>query len=302
MSPAEDPLPFAGLTGWESDDLEEALAAYLSTADASAGPLPWQSTPSARAFFESAFQPVLISGQAFYTGYYEPELAGSLQRTERFRFPLHAPPPDLREDEVWHDRAAIEAGDLLAGREIVWLDDPLEAFLAQVQGSVRIRLMDGRIVRLGFEAKNNQPYRSIGQELILRGEGTDGRISVDQIRAWARRNPGALGALLRINPSYVFFRALDLPAETGPLTTMQKPAVPMRTLAVDPAHVPLGTPVWIEAEGFRRLMVAQDTGGAIKGAGRGDIYVGSGAEAGRVAGSMQLVGRMVALRPKAERG
>jgi len=302
MSQPESPLGFAGLIGWDDDDLDEALAAYVSTVHSAETALPEPANGSARGFFESAFQPVLISDAALYTGYYEPELPGSLLRTERFCFPLHSPPADLREGEVWHDRATIETGKLLAGREIVWVDDRLEAFLAQVQGSVRISLAEGGVLRLGFAAKNNHPYRSIGQELIRRGEGTDGRISVDQIRQWARHNPEALGDLLRHNPSYVFFRKLDLPAETGPLTTMQRPAVPLRTLAVDPAHVPLGSPVWVEAEGVRRLMVAQDTGGAIKGAGRGDIYVGSGPDAGRIAGSMQLRGRMVALFPKAERG
>lgn len=300
MSPPENPLGFAGLIGWETDDLEKALTAYVSTVSADRRGLPLPGMGSARSFFENAFQPVLISDAAFYTGYYEPELPGSLQRTERFCVPLHAPPANLSEGEVWYDREAIETGNLLAGHEIVWLDDRLEAFLAQVQGSVRIRLADGGVVRLSFAAKNNHPYCSIGQELIRRGEGVDGRISVDQIRLWARRNPDALGNLLHLNPSYVFFRKLDLPAEAGPLTTMQRPAVPLRTLAVDPAYVPLGTPVWVEAEGIRRLMVAQDTGGAIKGAGRGDIYVGSGPEAGRIAGSMQLRGRMVALLPKAE--
>jgi membrane-bound lytic murein transglycosylase A len=169
--------------------------------------------------------------------------------------------------------------------------------MAQVQGSVRVRLPQGAVLRLGFAGKNGHPYRSIGQELVRRGEVTPERICAGAIRDWCAAHPGSVTELLRHNSSFVFFHALDLSPEAGPLGAMGRPVTPLRSLAVDPLHHPLGSPVWVSAPGIARLMVAQDIGSAIKGPQRGDIYCGSGDAAGEMAGPMQLSGELVTLLP-----
>ena len=177
----------------------------------------------------------------------------------------------------------------------------MEAFFLQIQGSGRIRMPDGTVMRLGFAAKNNHPYRSIGAELVRRGTMQAHEVSAQRIKAWVRANPGQGQQLLRHNPSFVFFRKLtDLPAERGPVGAMGRSVTALRSLAVDPQHVPLGAPVWIEKEGqapLRRLMIAQDTGTAIRGAQRADIFYGTGAEAGEAAGRIRDAGRMITLLP-----
>lgn len=286
----------AALTGWAADDHAAALRAYAATVDL-LGPEWPRPTGPARDFFAKCFRVGPASEDALLTGYYEPELRGTTRPDETNRFALYGTPPDIDPTLPWHDRAEIEAGDLLAGRELVWLDSPLEAFLAQVQGSVRVRLPDGGILRLGFAAKNGQPYSSIGKELIRRGALAEDDASVDSIRDWAARHSAEVPGLLRINRSFVFFRLLDLDPAQGPLGTMQRPVTPGRTLAVDPRHIPLGAPVWVEWQGAARLMVAQDTGSAITGPARGDIFFGSGPEAGRLAGNLKSSGRMTPLLP-----
>jgi len=307
-------LDFAALDGWQADDLRPALSAFRVTCNDIDGP-GWQpvcaaaarvpDTPeAARAFFEVLFRPVLIgTPPALFTGYYEPELPGSPVRTPRFAWPIYAKPPELTEGSVWHPRAEIEARGLLRGRglEIAWLDDPVEVFFLMVQGSGRIRMPDGSVLRVGYAAKNGQPYRSIGQELVRRGTHTLDQVSAQEIKAWVRQNPAAGAALLDHNPSYVFFRRLpSLSHDAGPIGAMGRSVTPWRTIAVDPAFVPLGAPVWVEADGatkVRRLMIAQDTGSAIKGAQRADIYTGSGQAAGEIAGTMKDGGRMLVLLP-----
>lgn len=285
------------LSGWAKDDLDAALAAYRVTQDLLPEGWPRAGDDAARHFFESAFRIALPGSEGLLTGYYEPELDGRLSPDARFRFALYGPPCDLPATALWFSRAEIEDGNLLAGRELVWLESRLEAFLAQVQGSVRVRLADGRRLRLGFAGKNGHPYASIGKELIRRGELDAENASVAAIRDWAARNPGLLPGLLRTNASFVFFRHLDLPPESGPLGTLGRPVTALRSIAVDPDHVPLGAPVWVEWQGQGRLMIAQDTGSAIKGAGRGDIFLGSGAEAGQAAGALKAPGRMTVLLP-----
>lgn len=306
-------LTFADLDGWAQDDHGAALATFRDTCSLLNDP-DWapicrlaadagDSAAAARSFFELLFRPVLIGDPpALFTGYYEPELNGSLVRTPRFAWPVYGRPPDLAEGALYHSRAEIERGALRGrGLEIAWLDDPVEAYFLQVQGSGRIRLPDGRVLRLGFAAKNGHPYRSIGQELLRRGTHTLDQLSAQEIRSWVRRNPGAGADLLHTNPSFVFFRRLpDLPPDRGPIGAMGRSITAMRSIAVDPAHVPLGAPVWIEKDGaapLRRLMVAQDTGGAIKGAQRADIFYGTGDAAGDAAGTVKDGGRMVVLLP-----
>ena len=187
------------------------------------------------------------------------------------------------------------------GLEIVWVDDPVEKFFLQIQGSGRVTLPDGRKIRVGYGGANGHEYRSVGAELVRRGIYQAHQVSAQVIKNWVRRNPVAGQELLWHNPSYVFFRRIDsVPAHMGPLGAMNRSVTAGRTVAVDPAYVPLGAPVWIEKEGagpMRRLMIAQDTGSAIKGAQRADIFVGTGDEAGRTAGRLRDPGRMVVLLP-----
>lgn len=306
-------VDFETLDGWREDDHRAALAVFRDTCALLQGP-EWQplcrlaadvgdTGGEARSFFEILFKPVLIgTPPALFTGYYEPELQGSLTRTGRFAYPIYKRPPELRDGVQFLSRAQIEAG-ALAGRslEIAWLDDPVEAYFLQIQGSGRIVLPGGKVLRVGYAGRNGHAYRSIGQELIRRGTHTFAQLSAQEIKSWVRRNPVAGAEVLDTNPSYVFFRRLpDLPPEKGPIGAMGRSITGMRSIAVDPSYVPLGAPVWIEKDGhdpLRRLMVAQDTGGAIKGAQRADIFFGTGRAAGEAAGTVKDGGRMLVLMP-----
>jgi membrane-bound lytic murein transglycosylase A len=258
---------------------------------------------SARAFFELMFKPVQIgSPPALFTGYYEPELRGSASRTPNFSYPIYARPPELRDGQVYHDRAAIEGGALRGrGLEIAWLEDPVEVFFLHIQGSGRIRMTDGRVIRVGYAGRNGHAYRSVGKEMVARGTMTADQVSAQGIKSFVRNNPSSGNALLNVNPSYIFFRKIgDLPADKGPIGAMGRSITALRSVAIDPAYTPLGAPVWIEKDGdnpIRSLMVAQDTGGAIKGAQRADIFFGTGAQAGDDAGTVKDGGRMIVLLP-----
>lgn len=303
-------LSFDDLQGWAEDDHAAALSVFRTTCADMPGE-DWQAlcaiaetTPEARTFFELFFRPVLIGGEenALFTGYFEPELDGSARPTSRFRYPLYRTPQEAR-DGQWVSRREIEEGGLLEGRglEIAWVDDPVELFFLQVQGSGRIRMTDGSVIRVGYDGRNGHPYRSIGQELIRRGIYQPHQVSAQVIRNWVRRNPAAGRELLFHNPSYIFFREVHLadPA-LGPLGAMNRSVTPLRTIAVDPAYTPLGAPVWIEKGGaapMHRLMIAQDTGGAIRGAQRADIFFGFGDAAGEAAGTIRDPGRMIVLLP-----
>ncbi|SMX47129.1 murein transglycosylase A [Actibacterium lipolyticum] len=304
-------LRFEDLDGWADDDHQAALSVFLETCADLKSP-DWapicslaQSQPNARTFFELFFRPVLIGGEApaLFTGYFEPELNGALRPSARFRFPLYRKPPELQDGVQWNSRAEIENEGLLSDRglEIAWVDDPVEVFFLQIQGSGRVRLPDGSALRVGYGGANGHKYRSIGAELVRRGIYERHQVSAQVIRNWVRRNPEAGRELLQHNPSYVFFREVGhVPAEKGPLGAMNRSITTLRTVAVDPAYTPLGAPVWIEKGGrgpLRRLMIAQDTGSAIKGAQRADIFFGTGDEAGRDAGRVRDPGRMVVLLP-----
>jgi len=229
-------------------------------------------------------------------------LAGSLFRDDGFTVPVHAMPDDLPEGP-WLTRRQIEESGALNGHEICWVSDSLDLFFMQVQGSGRVRLADGRVIRLGFAGRNGQPYHSIGTELIARGVCPAAQMSMQVIRDWAAQHPEAVQSLLWCNPSYVFFREMGgIAPEQGPIGALGVSVTPLRTLAVDPLHIPMGAPVWIETAGLRRLMVAQDTGSAIKGPERADVFCGTGAEAGAQAGAMRDRGRMFALLPRAMTG
>jgi membrane-bound lytic murein transglycosylase A len=307
-------LDFADLSGWAADDHQQALHSFLNTCDlidkpdwgplCKLAPVANKDKASARAFFELFFRPVIVgTPPALFTGYYEPELAGSTIRTPRFAYPIYRMPPELVPGSLWYSRAEIEERGLLRGRglEIAWLDDPVEVYFLMVQGSGRIRLPDGSMIRVGYAGKNGQPYRSIGQELIRRGTHRMEDVSAQEIRAWVRANPAAGAALLRENPSFVFFRKIkDLTADKGPIGAMTRSLTPMRSVAVDPDWTPLGAPIWVEKTGadpWQRLLIAQDTGGAITGAQRADIFYGTGQDAGEAAGKVRDGGRMIVLLP-----
>ncbi|AWB50024.1 murein transglycosylase [Gemmobacter aquarius] len=302
-------LQFADLSGWETDDHRAALTSFLETCDLIDG-ADWRplcnlaadaaaSDRTARQFFELFFRPVVIgTPPALFTGYYEPEFDGSTVRTPRFTYPLYSRPPELRDGVQYLSRAAIEGGALRGrGLEIAWLDDPVDVYFLQVQGSGRIRMPDGRTLRVGYAGRNGFEYRSVGQEMVRRGTHRMDQVSAQEIAAYVR---AGASDLLSINPSYVFFREVDVPAEKGPIGAMTRSITPMRSVAIDPAFTPLGAPVWIDKQGanpIRSLMVAQDTGGAIKGAQRADIFYGTGPAAGDAAGTVKDGGRMVVLLP-----
>lgn len=302
-------LDFSDLDGWDADDHAAALRVFQSTCPDMEGD-DWQSlcalaetAPDARTFFELFFRPVLIGGEApaLFTGYFEPELRGSLRRTGRYRYPLYRTPPEVT--DRWLTRREIEETGVLNGRglEIAWVDDAVELFFLQVQGSGRVVLPNGDVVRVGYGGRNGHPYRSIGQELIRRGIYEPHQVSAQVIQNWVRRNPAAGRELLYHNPSYIFFREVEIEDPgTGPLGAMNRPITPLRSIAVDPRYTPLGAPVWIEKNGddpMRRLMVAQDTGGVILGAQRADIFFGFGDDAGLEAGRIRDPGRMIVLLP-----
>jgi membrane-bound lytic murein transglycosylase A len=301
---------------------------------ADAAALPVSDDAAARRFLEARFVPWRVANpdgsvDGLVTGYYEPLLRGSRVKRAPFLFPLYGPPDDLltidlsavapelknlrlrgrvqgRRVVPYYSRAEIESGAApLAGKEIVWVDDAIEAFLLQIQGSGRVQLDKGPVIRLGFADQNGHPYQAIGRYLVDRGELQLGDASMQNIRAWAAAHPDRLPELLNQNPSYVFFRELPLadPA-SGPIGALGVPLTPQRSIAVDARSVPLGAPVFISTVWpnadlpLNRLVFAQDTGGAIRGAVRADFFWGFGSEAGGQAGRMRQQGRMWVLLPK----
>ncbi|MFN0113568.1 MAG: murein transglycosylase A [Paracoccaceae bacterium] len=273
----------------------EVLSAYLLTRPAG---WPEPEAGEAGAFFRERFVPA-GSGEGLLTGYCEPEFDARTAPDGRFIWPLHQPPPDLR--DPWFTRREMEERNLLDGFEIAWLASPLDAFLAQVQGSVRLRLPGGREMRLGFAGRNGHPYRSIGAELVRRGALAAEAMSLDAIRSWAAGHPSELPELLRHNPSYVFFRELDIAPTLGPVGSAGVPLTADVSVAVDRDHVPLGAPLWLVSEGpdtFNALVIAQDTGSAIVGPGRVDLFLGSGAAACGRAGRLRQRCRVIVLCPR----
>lgn len=309
--PTYQMLSFSDLKGWDSDDHDAALKVFQNTCVDIDRP-EWQnlcalatSQPNGKTFFELFFRPVVVNSEetALFTGYYEPELNGSRYPTSTYRFPLYKLPPEVKPGQLWRSRRDIEESGILEGRglEIAYIDDPVDVFFLQVQGSGRVKLAEGGSLRVGYAGKNGHTYRSIGQELVRRGVYSRHQVSAQVIKRWVRRNPIDGAELLKHNGSYVFFRELrELAADLGPLGAMNRSITTLRSVAIDPQYVPLGAPVWIEKEGIdplNRLMIAQDTGSAIKGAQRADIFYGTGEVAGRTAGRIKDAGRLVVLLP-----
>jgi membrane-bound lytic murein transglycosylase A len=329
------PVGFDGLEGWESDDPAAALPALLAScrvlstrrdeeffgggsagdfgrvADwrepcAEAAALSAHDATAVRRFFEARFTPFAVADRGdtdgLFTGYFEIELNGSRRRHGVYQTPIYRRPPDLAAGPSY-TRAQIEDG-ALAGRglELLWLDDPIDAFFLEIQGSGRVRLDDGTTIRVGYEGKNGQPYVAIGRLLVERGAVPRERLTMASLRDWMQRHPAEGAALRRENSSYVFFREI---AGDGPIGSQGVALTAGRSLAVDPQFVPLGAPLWLVAEEryrqdekLRRLVVAQDTGGAIRGPVRGDLFWGSGEEAGARAGAMNARGHYYLLLPK----
>ncbi|HEX3128985.1 MAG TPA: murein transglycosylase A [Thermoanaerobaculia bacterium] len=291
----------------------------------------------ARSFFESRFEPFAASAdgdpEGLFTGYYEPLLHGSRTRSDRYKVPIYIRPPELvmvdlgdfreelkgqriagRVEEgqlvPYPDRKAIESG-ALAGRdlELVWVDDPIDAFFLQVQGSGRVQLDDGGEMRVGYAAQNGHPYFAIGRDLIERGAATKETVSMQLIRQWLEEHPDEADDVMNRNASYVFFEELK---GEGPVGAKGIVLTPGRSLAVDLKHWPLGVPLWLDAEApspkagepdrpLRRLVVAQDTGGAIRGVIRGDVFWGHDEDAAEIAGRMKHRGRLWVLLPRRPR-
>jgi membrane-bound lytic murein transglycosylase A len=358
-APALEPLDFADLPGFADDDFAEAFATFRRSAEALSEKLAalragvstpaaliavareatrmGQVSPEARAFFTTYFRPHRIGGgPAFFTGYFEPVVEGSLTRSAGFSAPILSRPPTLvtlpaesplaSADGTLQaalrapdgslapcaDRGAIEAG-ALAGQAtpIVWLRDHVEVFITQVQGSARVRLPDGRMLRLSYAGRNGWPYTSIGRILVEEAHIPAPEMSLASLKDWIRENGQEIGqagrALMQRNRSYVFFQAEEISGDPpGPTGAQGVSLTPLRSLAVDRRVWAYGLPFWIDAElpwheptpsSFRRLMIAQDTGSAIVGPKRADIYVGSGDEAGRIAGGFRHQGEMVVLLP-----
>lgn len=303
-----------------------------------AGKLADGDQAAARKFFEVSFTPLRAENgrnpEGLFTGYYEMALRGQRQKDATYAYPLYRRPDDLvtvdlgefRADwkgqriagkvvssklKPYPARAEIAGSDLTGGvlrghnLEIVWVDDPVDAFFLEIQGSGRVTLPDGSIVRLGYDASNGHAYTAIGRDLIARGDLTKENVSMQTIRAWLAAHPGQQASELALNQSYVFFRELH---GDGPIGAEGVALTPGRSLAVDANFMPLGVPLWLDAADtgaapgqgqIRRLVVAQDTGGAITGPVRGDLFWGFGAEAADHAGTMKAHGGYYLLLPNA---
>ena len=324
------------LPGWRDDPVAEAIPAflrscehYLGKADdepldsgpvkpglgrpdygkigewrpvcTTAATLPAADNDAARKFFETAFVPQLAgnngANNGLFTGYFEVTLEGSLHRGGRFQTPLYRRPPNPDR----YSRAEIEDGALSGqGLELVWVDNPVDAFFLDIQGSGIVRLQNGSTMRVGYDGSNGHPYVAVGRLLLERGILSREKISMATIRDWMVAHPQDGAALRRENPSYVFFKAVKGP---GPLGAEHVVLTPRRSLAVDRAYLAFGLPIWLDAQErfepgeHRRLVIAQDTGGAIKGPVRGDLFWGDGKKAADAAGAMNARGRYWLLLP-----
>ena len=286
-----------------------AAASHVATSD-----------DAARIYFEAYFAPIYFGSETdngLFTGYYEPEMDGALSQGGRYQTPVLAFPPEYAAMRAAgrpiptrsQIEDAIVDGSLDARRlALVWLADPVDAFFLHVQGSGRVRLADGRVMRLAFAAKNQRDYTSIGKVLIEKGAIPRDEVSMQTIRAWLAAHPAEVSSILRRNDSYIFFNALNSDISLGPPGAEGVPLTPERSLAIDRSLHPLGSLFWLETTApvphrdnvrpFRQLMVAQDTGTAIRGDQRGDVFWGPGADAAEIAGRMKQPGRLIAIVPR----
>lgn len=341
------PTTYAALPGWEKDDLREAWLPFLASCEILVKKTEWKQPctiardvngvdgKAIRRFFETFLAPHQVmnadgSDTGLVTGYYEPLLHGARKRGGAFQTPLHRVPEDMLRIDLgnvypelktmrlrgrldagkivpYFSRAEMMQSNTLAGKELLWLDDPIEAFFLQVQGSGRVYLADTKeTVRVAYADQNGHPYKSIGRYLVDKGEMTLEQASAQSIKAWYAANPLRRQELLNANPSYVFFieEKLGNPPQ-GPKGSLGVPLTPQRSVAVDAQFIPLGVPLYLDTTKpgsetlLQRLMLAQDTGGAIKNAVRADYFWGFGKPAGEQAGKMKQQGRIWILLPKA---
>jgi peptidoglycan lytic transglycosylase A len=329
------PVRFAALGGWAEDRVAAVVPAFLRSCTRflawpdtvaldrmssrqtfgrigdwrplcrEAAALMPGSEKASREFFTAGFVPMAVADygerDGLFTGYFEIELRGSRRRRGRYQTPIYRRPsnPAL---ETRYSRTEIDEGALSGhGLALVWVDDPIGAFFLQVQGSGRVRLDDGRVIQLGYDGQNGRPYVPVGRLLVEHGAIAPDQLTMETIRSWMRHHPAAAEILRRKDPSYVFFREIR---GAGPVGAEQVVLTPRRSIAVDPAFIPFGVPIWLDAaeryqprSHVRRLMVAQDAGGAIKGPVRGDLFWGTGADAGERAGDMNALGRYFVLLP-----
>ncbi|MBC7454390.1 MAG: murein transglycosylase A [Massilia sp.] len=344
-TPLMTPTTFGALPGWQQDDLREAWPAFTASCKVLVRKDDWKVPCSVaasinptdgaaiRVFFETFFVPHQVrapdgADTGLITGYYEPMLRGARQRGGAFQTPLYRVPDDLLTIELasvypelkgmrlrgrlvdkkivpYSTRAEIERADI-RGKELLWVDDPVEAFFLEVQGSGRVQLADtGETVRLAYADQNGHPYKAIGRWLVEQGELPVAQVSAQSIKAWIAAHPARRQELFNANPSYVFFREERLPdAAIGPKGALGVPLTPGRSVAIDPQQLLLGAPVYLattragsEAP-LRRLMMGQDTGGAIRGAVRADFFYGFGKDAAESAGLMKQRGQIWVLLPK----
>ncbi|MDY7577874.1 murein transglycosylase A [Herbaspirillum sp. RTI4] len=337
---------YAALPGWGADDQREAWPAFLTSCSVLIKRPQWSGVCAAarevnpadgaaiRSFFESSLNPYRVvnadgTDTGLVTGYYEPLLRGSRKRGGNYKTPLYRAPEDLLTIDLssvypelknlrlrgrvvgnkvvpYASRGELTQSAAMKGKELVWVDDPVEAFFLQVQGSGRVELDGGKeTIRLAYADQNGLPYKSIGRYLVDKGEMKMEQASAQNIKAWVASHPARQQEVLNANPSYVFFREEPLvDAAVGPKGAQGVPLTPGRSIAVDPQHIALGAPVFLSTtqpnsdQSLQRLVMAQDTGGAIRGAVRADYFWGFGREAGERAGAMKQRGMLWVLLPK----
>jgi len=339
-----DPVKWSSLQSWTSDNQSDVWDGFLKGCQKLRHE-QWQgvcllakskgdlSDAEAREFFESTFdvRPVYAEGgvtEGLITGYYEPLLKGSWERSEEFRYPLYGVPKDLLIVDLggiypqlknmrlrgkldgnrvvpYYDRAQLDYDqDLLQGTEILWVNSLVDVFFLHVQGSGRVQLTDGSTTAVGYAGQNGHPYKSIGKVLTYMGELDKEEVTLFTIKDWLKSNPTRLNEVLSKNPSYIFFELRDA-REDGPIGALNVALTPQRSIAVDRNVIPLGAPVWLQTtlpnaqqSPLNKLMLAQDTGGAIKGHVRADVFWGRGDEAEKMAGLMKQQGKLFVLLPR----
>ncbi|VXB57102.1 murein transglycosylase A [Massilia sp. 9I] len=343
-TPLMTPTTFGALPGWEQDDLRQAMPAFLQSCRGLANKADWKAVCAAaraldagdgtavRRFFETWFVPNLVraadgADTGLITGYYEAMLYGSRKRGGAYQTPLYRVPDDLLTVDLgslypqlkgmrlrgrlsgktvvpYSSRAEIARAPF-NGKELLWVNDPVEAFFLEVQGSGRVQFESGETVRVAYADQNGHPYKAIGRWLVEQGELTAEQATAQGIRAWIVANPNRRQELFNVNPSYIFFREEKLPDPSlGPKGALGVPLTPGRSVAIDPSFIPLGAPLFLattEAASevpMQRLMMAQDTGGAIRGAVRADFFYGFGPDAVDRAGKMKQRGQVWVLLPR----
>ena len=321
-------VSWQALPGWQEDDLSQAWPAWLKSCDAlrkrnselnwrqvcsQAASVSVRDAQAIRRYFESNFQPFEIRNSAgsetgLVTGYYEPVMNGSQTRTSLYSVPLYAYPSAWRQTRPnpGPSRAELMSSGILKGSEIAWVQDPVAAAFMQIQGSGKIRLQDGRVMRLGYAGTNEQPFKSFAQWLLDKKEINRSEATMQGISKWAKRNPDRVNDMLNANPRFVFFKELpgNVSSDLGPTGALNVPLTTERSIAIDLQAMPLGAPVFLATtrplsdQPLQKLVMAQDTGKAIVGGVRADYYWGSGDAAGELAGRMKQNGKMWVLLPR----